>query len=101
MKLRRGGTGPAHLREPPGDPLLAIRGQRVNLPVWPIRQSSRPPAPHQARFFQPGQRDVDLPGVQRVPERAEHLAQPLAQLITVRWLLRQHRQHNLLLHGIS
>jgi hypothetical protein len=55
----------------------------------------------QARLLQPGQRDVNLSGVHRVPERAERLAKPRPQLVAVRRLLRQHRQHHFLLHEVT
>jgi len=79
VEFRQVGPGPAHLSEPAGDPLLAGRGQCVHLAVRPVRQSGRLLRCHQARLLQPGQRDVDLPVVHRVPERAERLPQPRAR----------------------
>jgi len=52
----------------------------------------------QAGLLQPGERHVDLPGVHRLPQWAERLTQPRPQLVAVRGLLGQHRQHHFLLH---
>ena len=60
-------------------------------------RSGRPLARHQARFFQPAQGDLDLPGVHCIPERAERLRQPGPQLVAMRRLLRQQRQHHFLI----
>ena len=74
MELGQVWFGPAHLGEPLGDALLAVRGQRVHLAVLPVRQALRPLGGHQARLFEPGQGDIDVPGVQRLPQRAQRLA---------------------------
>ena len=90
MELRQVRPGPADLGEPVGHPLLPGRGQRVHLPVRPVGQPGRLLGGHQPRLLQPGERDVDLPGVHRVAHRAERLAQPGPQLVPVRRFLRQH-----------
>ena len=99
MELREVGLGPAHLRQPLRHPLLAVRSQGVHLAVRPVNHRGRPLRHRQPGLLQPGKRDVDLPRVHRVPDRAECPAQPRAQLVAVRRLLRQHRQHHFLLHG--
>ena len=101
MELRQVGLGPTHLRQPLGDPLLAVGGQHVHLAVRPVRQPFRPVGGHQPRLLQPAQGDVDLPGVQGLPQRAQRVAQPRPQLVAVRGLLGQHRQHHFLLHRLS
>jgi hypothetical protein len=99
MEFRQVRLGPAHLREPARDPLLAGRRQLVHLAVGQVRHPGRLLRGDQARLFQAGQRHVDLPVVHRVPERAKRLAQPRAQLVPVRRFLRQQRQHHFLLHS--
>src|SRR6266540_2772000 len=101
MKLRQVRPWPAHLGDPLGDSLLAVGGERVHLAIRPVGAIGRPLDRQQASPFQPGQRDVDLPSVHRVTQRAERVAQPRAQLVAVRRLLGQHRQHHFLPHRPS
>ena len=70
-------------------------GQRVHLAVGPIRLT-HPLRAHQPGLLQPGQRHVDLARVHRLAERAERELEPRAQLVAVRRLLGQHRQHDFL-----
>jgi hypothetical protein len=98
IELREVGSWPTHLGDPLGDSLLAVGGKRVHLAIRPVGAIGRPLDRDQAGLFQPGQRDIDLPSVHRVTERAERVAQPRAQLVAVRGLLGQHRQHHFLLH---
>jgi DNA-binding PadR family transcriptional regulator len=99
MEFRQIGPGPAHLREPVGDPLLTGRGQLVHLAVGPVREPGRMLGGDQARLLQPREGHVDLPRVQGVPERAERLPEARSQLVAVRRLLGQQRQHHFLLHA--
>ena len=89
---------PADLGDPLGDALLSLRRQRVDLAIRAVRAAGGSLAHHLASLLQPGQRDVDLPVVHRVTERAECLAQPGPQLVAVRRFFGQQREHDFLLH---
>jgi hypothetical protein len=54
----------------------------------------------EARLFQPAQRDVNVAGIETVPQRPEHPVKPGAELEALRGLLGKHRQHDFLLHAI-
>ena len=97
VELGEVGTRPADVRHPLRHALLASGSEAVDLAIGPLgrRVESRDEAP----LFQPRQRDVHLGFVDPLGHRSERPGQTSAQLVSVGRLLRQHRQHDFLLHA--
>ena len=100
VELGEVGLRPADLGEPLADALLAEGGEHVDLALA-IPRRGVPVEADQAGLLQPTEDDVDLAGVQRLAEGAERVVEPGAQLVALGGLLRQHRQHDFLLHLAS
>ena len=97
LQVELGGRGlrPARVIQPPEDARPARARQLVDLAIGAIRLT-HPLGGHEARFFEPAQRHVDLARVQRLGQRAERKLQPRPQLIAVGGLLGEQREQDLL-----
>jgi glyoxylase-like metal-dependent hydrolase (beta-lactamase superfamily II) len=100
VELGEVGPRPGHLREPLTDALLAQGGEHVDLAVS-VRCAAGLIQRDESGLLEPAEGHIDLTGVQRLPERAKGVVQPSAELVALGGLLRQHRQHDFLLHQAS
>ena len=101
VELSEVGPRPVDLVHPLGDPLLAGRRERVHLALGAIRRGPPRFGRNEACLLEAPQSDVDLAGVDLVAEGTQSVVEAGSQLVTVRRLLGQHRQHDFLLHAGS